>query len=435
MKALPYASNVVVLGAAMCVSAGAQAEITLYTDRAAFVAAVPGTVTDNLDDLAPGWLEGEATRKTASVSYRISAGPSDAGLYLAGPAGAVAVTATMASDALTFDQFTPGMRGFGGLFYGSDAYGEYSVGRALELTAIADGKTLTFTLAPDSSQSFFGLVSSTDLESVSLRNLDEDGNVYWATADSLVLAVPEPATWAMLLGGIGLMGVGTSRRRRALFSRLVAGIGIATVASAAYADGPGRGQTATFEKNYLTFIIDHHYSALRMSELAAGTDTTRDAQVVDPEEGTSPSPGFAATSGKASDVQIKSMARLANRMQREEIGRAQRWLRDWYGVQHEPQLNDEGRRMIAMLDGTPEGTQFDQVFLRMFSNHHLSALAPSLHCVVKSDIGHGDLQRYCEDIVMTQKNSINDMRNMLCKQFSQCDFVPLTGDKRKDNEF
>lgn len=57
MKALPFALNVVVLGVAMCVSAGAHAEITLYTDRAAFLAAVPGTVTDNLDDLAPGWKE------------------------------------------------------------------------------------------------------------------------------------------------------------------------------------------------------------------------------------------------------------------------------------------------------------------------------------------------------------------------------------------
>lgn len=435
MKAIPFAINVLAFGTALCVSAVAHAEITLYTDRAAFLAAVPDTVTDNLDDLTPGWLEGEAMRTIGPASYRINAGPSDAGLYMNGTAGQVAVTPTMASDVLTFDQFNPAMRGFGGLFYGSDAYGMYSPGRALELTATAGGETLTFTLAPDSTQSFFGLVSSAGLDTVSLRNLDEDGNVYWATADSLVLAVPEPATWAMLLGGIGLVGVGARRKRRALLPRLVSGIGLAALASTAYADGPGRGQTATFEKNYLTFIIDHHYSALRMSELAAGTDTTRDAQVVDPEEGTSPSPGFAATPGKASDVQIRAMARQANRTQREEIGRAQRWLRDWYGVQYEPQLNEEGRRMIAMLDSTPEGTQFDQVFLRMFSNHHLSALAPSLHCQVKSDIAHGDLQRYCEDIVVTQKNSINDMRNMLCKQFSQCDFLPLTGDKRKDNEF
>ena len=72
-------------------------------------------------------------------------------------------------------------------------------------------------------------------------------------------------------------------------SLLVPAIGVA------HADGPGRGATAQFEKNYLVFIINHHYSALRMTELAAGTDLTRDAQVVAPQEVTSPTPGFNAT--------------------------------------------------------------------------------------------------------------------------------------------
>lgn len=203
----------------------------------------------------------------------------------------------------------------------------------------------------------------------------------------------------------------------------------------AHADGPGRGATAQFEKNYLVFIINHHYSALRMTELAAGTDPMRDAQVVAPQEGTSPTPGFNATPAKASDDEIKAMARMGNRGQREEIGRAQRYLREWYGIQYQPQLTAAGRRMIAMLEATPAGAQFNQVFLRSFSNHHLSALAPSLHCMVKSDLNHDGLRRYCENIVVVQKNGINDMREMLCKRHSDCSFVPMTVDKRKDNEF
>jgi len=228
---------------------------------------------------------------------------------------------------------------------------------------------------------------------------------------------------------------GQESSARSLVRRAVAGIALAALAGSAAADGPGRGSTATFEKNYLVFIIDHHYSALRMSELAAGTDTQRNAAVSNPTEGTAPMPGFGATVAKASDDQIRSMARQANRTQREEIMRAQRFLRDWYGTQHEPQMTAEGRNMLTMLDSTPAGTQFNQTFLRMFSNHHLSALAPSLHCEVKSDIAHTGLQRYCEDIVVTQKNSINDMREMLCKNYSDCGFVPATGDKRKDQDF
>lgn len=216
------------------------------------------------------------------------------------------------------------------------------------------------------------------------------------------------------------------------------GLGLSLLVPAmgvAHADGPGRGATAQFEKNYLVFIINHHYSALRMTELAAGTDLTRDAQVVAPQEGTSPTPGFNATPPKASDDEIKSMARMGNRGQREEIGRAQRYLREWCGIHYQPQLTADGQRMIAMFEATPAGVQFNQVFLRSFSNHHLGALAPSLHCTVKSDLNHDGLRRYCENIVVAQKNGINEMREMLCKRYSDCGFVPMTGDKRKDSEF
>ena len=224
-------------------------------------------------------------------------------------------------------------------------------------------------------------------------------------------------------------------RCRALATRALAGLALVAITGTAFADGPGRGSTATFEKNYLIFIIDHHYSALRMTELAAGTDTQRNAPVSNPGEGTSPTPGYGATVAKASDDQIRSMSRQANRTQREEIMKAQRFLQDWYGMQHQPQLTADGQRMIVNLESTPAGAQFNQVFLRTFSNHHLSALAPSLHCQVKSDIAHTPLHRYCENIVVAQKNGINDMREMLCKKYGDCGFVPATGDRRKDQDF
>jgi hypothetical protein len=80
------------------------------------------------------------------------------------------------------------------------------------------------------------------------------------------------------------------------------------MAPAAIADGPGRGQTADFEKAYLQFIIDHHYSALRMTELAAGTDLQRDAAIDNPQEGTAPTPNTNPTTAKSTDDQIKFMS-------------------------------------------------------------------------------------------------------------------------------
>jgi hypothetical protein len=49
-------------------------------------------------------------------------------------------------------------------------------------------------------------------------------------------------------------------------------------------------------------------------------------------------------------------------------------------------------------------------------------------------LGHDGLRRYCENIVIVQKNGINDMRGMLCKMYADCGFVPMTGDKHRDNE-
>jgi uncharacterized protein (DUF305 family) len=101
------------------------------------------------------------------------------------------------------------------------------------------------------------------------------------------------------------------------------------------ADGPGRGLTAQFEIDFLKFTIDHHFGALRVTELAAGTDTKRNAEISS-KEGTSPSPEFPQTPAKALLDELKSLARRNNRMQREEMLTAQMFLREWYGITYEP---------------------------------------------------------------------------------------------------
>ncbi|MDK6079951.1 DUF305 domain-containing protein [Massilia varians] len=227
----------------------------------------------------------------------------------------------------------------------------------------------------------------------------------------------------------------TGRVRRSRWIRTAVAATTASsllLSSSASAEGPGDRRTARFEKNYLTFIIDHHYSALRMTELAAGSDRVRDPAVVNPDEGTTPTPGYAESIPKAAAEEIRSMSRQANRGQREEIAKAQRMLREWYGVTHVPRLAPSGMQMIQMLERAPAGRQFDEQFLKVFSSHHFAALSPSIECQVKSDLSHDGLRRYCDNIVTMQKNSINDMREMLCKQFRDCDFVPVANVRRLD---
>lgn len=199
---------------------------------------------------------------------------------------------------------------------------------------------------------------------------------------------------------------------------------VSTLSLPAHAEAPGRGATAQFEREYLMSIIDHHYSALRITELAAGTDQQRDAELNNPEEGTSPTPGTSATPAKADDDEIKSMARMANHMQREEIAKAQRFLRDWYGVNHTPQLMQEGQQQIQTLEQAATGDAFDRAFLETFINHHYPAIHASQDCVVKADIAHDELKHYCEGVVQNQTREINEMRGKLCTDFNVCDFQP-----------
>jgi uncharacterized protein (DUF305 family) len=197
-------------------------------------------------------------------------------------------------------------------------------------------------------------------------------------------------------------------------------------ATTTMADTPGRGRTAAFEISYLRFIINHHFSALRMTELAAGTDQVRDAAMA-PGEGTAPTEGFPSTPSKSRLDEIKSMARMANRMQREEIATAQQMLRDWYSVEHRPVLTPDGQRLIDAVETAASGRPFDQAFLMNFSRHHYTALQPSLDCQVHRELEHDKLDRYCRGIVHAQVNEITEMRMMLCREFSLCDYQPSQG--------
>lgn len=213
-----------------------------------------------------------------------------------------------------------------------------------------------------------------------------------------------------------------------LWFKLLTTVLVAGASTASLADDPGRGLTAEFEKRYLRQIIDHHYSALRLTELAAGTDLHRD-DGISPMEGTSPTPRTNPVQGKAASDDIKSMARANNRMQREEILKAQAFLRDWYGIIYNPRLTPDGQAQISVLEKAAPGRAFDHLYLEVLSRHHYMALGPSLDCQIASDLLHVTLHRYCSGIVHAQLNEIQEMREMLSKEFGIHDYQPLSGDR------
>jgi uncharacterized protein (DUF305 family) len=186
------------------------------------------------------------------------------------------------------------------------------------------------------------------------------------------------------------------------------------------ADGPGRGLTAQFEIDFLKFTIDHHSGALRMTELAAGTDTKRSAGI-SPTEGTSPSPEFPSTPARAFLDEVKSLARRNNRMQREEIPTAQAFLQQWYGMTYEPRLTDDAVEAITHLE------EADVEFMELFSRDHFMIIQASAECLVASELRHHELRRLCRGFIENQVNDIDEMRHLLCEHYGICDYQPLKG--------
>jgi hypothetical protein len=187
----------------------ARADITVYTNESAFLAAVSAPGVDSYDDLRSGFHEGALDRSAGSYRYSVS---SDNGLYGAGSADDIWISTAYAEERLVFSGFSSGVSAFGGRFFGTDFIGEFIPGTSIMLTA-TDGTTVTYRLDDATTGSFIGFVSSSGLASVSV----DTGGANWPTANDVTLAmaapVPEPGTWAMLLAGMTLLG-GAARPRR-----------------------------------------------------------------------------------------------------------------------------------------------------------------------------------------------------------------------------
>lgn len=169
-----------------------------------------------------------------------------------------------------------------------------------------------------------------------------------------------------------------------------------------------------------------------MTELAAGTDPTRDSAFDKPSEDVANTPGFAPTPAKSRIDAMRSLSRRENSVQREEIRTAQGFLRDWYGIAYSPVLTNVSRKQLQILQEASPGADFDRHFLEELGRHHYVATLSSNDCQVGRDLKHEPLRRYCSGIQHSQLNDIEEMRETLCKQFKECDYQPeRRGDIRR----
>jgi hypothetical protein len=215
VKPTPFSLKSLSLAVLLLATASARADVRVYTDRTAYLAALSASGTDTFNDLAIAETPSPLSRLAGPFSYQASSGPvSD--FWPAGTPSDVWLATTSANDTITFGSFSGGVRGFGGNFFGSDVNGAFSPGRTMILSATDGTTTRTVNLYNTTTTTFLGFISSDPLATVTLHGDGlPGGTAYWASANDVTLgvaAVPEPESYGMLLAGLGLVGFAMRRR-------------------------------------------------------------------------------------------------------------------------------------------------------------------------------------------------------------------------------
>jgi uncharacterized protein (DUF305 family) len=192
-------------------------------------------------------------------------------------------------------------------------------------------------------------------------------------------------------------GVSTLARRphRAIgtVALLSAVLGL-VVAPPALADAPApEEESAAFEVQFLTMMIDHHQMAVHMSEMCLE---------------------------RAVHDELVELCEEIATSQSAEIQLMQGWLADWYGIDHEPSMDDTAHHEQMEHLATLSGEEFEQAFLEMMIEHHRMAVVEGVDCL--RNAGHRELRGLCAGIVGTQLREIVQMQVWLCRWYGRCDF-------------
>ncbi len=205
---------------ALTAATAANATVTIYTTQAAFNAATTARATDTFNTgVTPGASLGASLTRTAGA-YGYTVSDSATTLYGAGTAADPWLSNDTNAAVIRFGSFTGNVSAIGGNFFGSDVGGAFVASPlGLTITATDANGTMTQTLINATTTTFLGFVSTNALTSLTVQ-ATVPASSYWATVNNLVLgqraatgAVPEPATWGMMILGFGMIGAAARSRK------------------------------------------------------------------------------------------------------------------------------------------------------------------------------------------------------------------------------
>lgn len=202
--------SAIISASIVAASLPARAAIVTYTDRAAFLAALSSSSTDNYNDLTAGAILSPLSRTIPGYTYNAEA---SGHLAADSTGGSLVLSSASVEQPLTLN-FTAGApTAVGGYFFNTDA--PYNVLNRV-ITVTANPGASTQSVETGSATNFFGWLDNSGTPFTSLVIVPGAGDPgAYATVDDLVLGQAAPAS---VPGPLPLMGAATafgfSRRLR-----------------------------------------------------------------------------------------------------------------------------------------------------------------------------------------------------------------------------